>query len=321
MSTGRLSSEGRERLVTRVARMYHQRGLNQPQIAEQLHVSQAKVSRLLKLAEELGIVRVEVIAPPGDSSAMEERLVSEYGLVDAVIANTTGTNETENREAIGAAAAAYLRDTLLSHERIGVSPWSATLLSTVTNLERFPRPVADCVVQVVGGESGSLTQIQATKVTDELARLSGGTPIFLNSPAIVTQKGLGSAILREPNVEKVAAEWNYLTVLIAGIRAFDATASPQPNDRLSLDQQILLCKMGAVGGICLRYFDADGNPVSICDDQIIGIDRTTLLKVPRRIAVAGGLHKAAAIYGALKGGWANILVTDLDTAEFLLTHK
>ena len=35
------------RLMTRVARMYYENDLNQPQIAEQLHISQAKVSRLL----------------------------------------------------------------------------------------------------------------------------------------------------------------------------------------------------------------------------------------------------------------------------------
>ena len=33
----------RLRLVTRVARMYHEQGIKQPQIAELLHVSQAKV--------------------------------------------------------------------------------------------------------------------------------------------------------------------------------------------------------------------------------------------------------------------------------------
>src|SRR4051812_21869307 len=50
------------RLLTKVARMYHERGMRQPQIAQQLHISQPRVSRLLKRAVELGIVRTTVIA-------------------------------------------------------------------------------------------------------------------------------------------------------------------------------------------------------------------------------------------------------------------
>ena len=70
----------RLRLVTRVARMYHEQDLKQPQIAELLHVSQAKVSRLLKRAEELGIVKVLIVPPSGGHSELEEALVSRYGL-------------------------------------------------------------------------------------------------------------------------------------------------------------------------------------------------------------------------------------------------
>ena len=36
------------RLMTRVARMYHEQGVRQPEIAERLNISQPRVSRLLK---------------------------------------------------------------------------------------------------------------------------------------------------------------------------------------------------------------------------------------------------------------------------------
>src|SRR5687767_15095071 len=40
----------RLRLLTKVARLYHEQGVRQPEIATRLHVSQARVSRLLKEA-------------------------------------------------------------------------------------------------------------------------------------------------------------------------------------------------------------------------------------------------------------------------------
>ena len=39
--------------------------------------------------------------------------------------------------------------------------------------------------------------------------------------------------------------------------------------------------------------------------------------VPRRIAVAGGADKATAVEAAVRGGWTNVLITDLDTAQRL----
>ncbi|MCL2515874.1 MAG: hypothetical protein FWF16_07975, partial [Microbacteriaceae bacterium] len=48
------------------------------------------------------------------------------------------------------------------------------------------------------------------------------------------------------------------------------------------------------------------------------ISRASLLKVPRRVGVAGGERKYAAIRGAVLGGWVNILVTDKATAVRLL---
>lgn len=312
-------SAGQLRLVTRVARMYHERGIRQPQIAEQLHISQAKVSRLLKKAEELGIVRVAVFPPAGDLSSIEERLVARYGLVDAVVADTTGVDEVEIITSVGGAAALYLSDVLLSHERIGVSSWSATLLAMVNQFGHRPKPVADTVVQVIGGVGSPTAQVQATRLTEELGKLTGGEPWFLNTPGMMTSAGLGQALLKEPYLANVVAEWERLTVLLAGI----GTLEPSPllrqsGNAIPEEEQSALRDAGAVGDICLRFFDAEGRPVTLYDDHIVGISRETLLRVPRRVGVAGGSRKTTAIRAAVVGGWVNVLITDLATAEELL---
>jgi DNA-binding transcriptional regulator LsrR (DeoR family) len=54
------------------------------------------------------------------------------------------------------------------------------------------------------------------------------------------------------------------------------------------------------------------------DDRVIGIGAAQLRKVPRRVAVAGGVRKHAAIRAALLGGWVNVLITDLDEAQRLI---
>ena len=51
---------------------------------------------------------------------------------------------------------------------------------------------------------------------------------------------------------------------------------------------------------------------------MIGIRPEQLMSVPRRIGVAGGIRKAAAVRGALLGGWVNVLITDSVAAQELI---
>ncbi len=69
-------------------------------------------------------------------------------------------------------------------------------------------------------------------------------------------------------------------------------------------------RCGAVGDICLHFFDAYGRPVSTAlDSRVVGMSLEQLARVPRTVAVAGGRRKCAAIRAALQGGHVNVLVT------------
>ena len=79
---------------------------------------------------------------------------------------------------------------------------------------------------------------------------------------------------------------------------------------------------GAVGDICLRFFDRHGRPVSTpLDDRVIGMTRDQLRRVKRAVALAGGKRKFAAIRAALLGGLVNVLVTDRFTAQHLIDNR
>ena len=68
-----------------------------------------------------------------------------------------------------------------------------------------------------------------------------------------------------------------------------------------------------------RFFDAAGRLVpSDLDARVVGIDPDTFRRIPRRIGLAGGERKHAAIRAAIAGGWVNVVVTDLTTARALL---
>ena len=307
------------RLLTKIARMYHQQGIRQPQIAAQLNVSQARVSRLLKKAVELGIVRTIVVSPPGLHADVEEAIEAKYGLREVVIADT-GDEEDEQLllPALGAAAATYLETTLTGGDHIGISSWSSSLLATVEALRPRPTKVAEQVVQVLGGVGAVSAQAHATRLTGRLAQLTGAEAVFLPAPGLVSSKSTLRALLSDPGIQSVFTAYESLSLLLVGI----GSLAPSPlleqsgNAVADADQQRLRAA-GAVGDVCLRFFNDSGAHVRTLDDRVVGIGAAALRAVPRRVGVAGGLRKVSAIEAALRGGWVNVLVTDYEVATRL----
>ena len=321
-STSRAPTDGQLRLITKVARMYHERGIRQTDIAETLHLSQARVSRLLKRATELGIVRTVVTATPGVYTEIEEALEERYGLAEAVVVDVEGTDE-EIIAGLGSAGATYLETTLTGGERIGISSWSQTLLAVVDRMQPFRLAGAESVIQLMGGFGNSSVQTQGNRLLTEFARLVGAHATFVPAPALVGNKTIRESLLNDPAMESVAREWARLTIVLAGI----GSLPPSPLLRASgnaadLAEQDRLHAAGAVGDVCQRFFDAAGNLVpSDLDDRVVGIDADTLRRIPRRIGIAGGESKHSAIHAAVLGGWTNVLVTDTGTASALLQRK
>jgi len=127
--------------------------------------------------------------------------------------------------------------------------------------------------------------------------------------------------MADPDVQAVQREWSHRTTLLVGI----GTLEPSPllrrsGNTLTPVEQEELRRAGAVGDVCLRYYNAQGDPVaSSFDQRLIGIDRDGILRIPRRLAVAGGADRTEAILGAARGGWVNVLIADLTVAEALVS--
>ncbi|MEV0720187.1 sugar-binding transcriptional regulator [Asanoa sp. NPDC050611] len=309
------------RLLTKVARMYHERGMRQPQIAEHLHISQPRVSRLLKQAVAMGIVRTVVITPRGVHAELEEAVEQRYGLTEVVIADTDGqTDEHSVTQAIAAAAAVYLETTLIRNDRVGISSWSGTLLAMVDAMHPAPSLSAERVVQILGGVGTSAAQSLATRLTGGLARNTRAEAVYLVAPGLVATAAMRDALLHEPSIAAVIEAWQDLTVALVGVGSLaPSTLLRQSGNAIAEEEEERLRGLGAIGDVCMRFFDAHGQHVaSSLDDRVLGISAETLKKVPRRVGVAGGERKWQAIRAALSGGWLNVLITDQATATELV---
>lgn len=310
------------RLMARVAHLYYNEGLNQSEIADMLNLSQTTISRLHKRAVDERIIRISVSMPPGVYVELEEKLRHEYGLKDVIIADCQTPYLDDIKRAIGAAAAYYLETTLGKNEIVGISSWSSSLLAMVDAMHPVAQRKNAQVVQILGGIGNSEAEIHAARLSHRLAELVRGRAIFLSAPGIVGSASARQVLLDDPYVAEVISLFDEVTLALVGIGALEPSELLASSGNIfSPDETRLLQEAGAIGDVCLRFFDRDGGPVvTSLNDRVIGMPLEQLKKVPRTIGVAGGPHKVKAIRGALKGNFINVLVTDQTTAQALADY-
>ncbi|MCQ2000699.1 sugar-binding transcriptional regulator [Arthrobacter zhaoxinii] len=313
-----MASPDQLRLLTKIAVLYHEERLAQADISSRLNLSQARVSRCLKLAADLGIVRTSVVQPPGIYVGLEKALEEKYGLREVVVADMV--NDASLGMRLGSCAATYLETTIEVDDVVGISSWSTTLLQTVEAMRSRPRKVLSQVIQMIGGVGSPQAQIQATRLVSHLAELTSAKPFYMAAPGLVANHEIRQAFLADPAVASTAEAWNRVNTSLVGIGTFPASPLWQASgNALTPHEEKALLDSGAVGEICLRYFDIDGAPMnSAIEERMVSINSEAMLRIPRRIGVAGGMRKLDAIRGAISGGWVNVLITDSEVARQLL---
>ena len=312
-------SEDQQRLMTKVARLYYEHRLRQAEIASRLHVSQARVSRLLKQAELEGIVRTTVVVPAGVRTTLEEALEAGYELREVVVVECTDTSDDGIAYELGIAAAGYLEVTLTGGDVVGLSSWSATLLAAVDAMRPLPRRAAKSAVQLFGGVGNPAAVAHASRLTHRFAELTRATPTLLLAPGIAASAEARDALMQDQFVREALAALHDVTLALVGIGSLQPSSLLQSSGNIFSENELkTLARLGAVGDICLRFFDAEGLPVaSSLDERVIGVTPDLLAGADRSVGIAGGARKYEAIRAALLGGWVNVLITDSVTAERL----
>ena len=311
------------RLTTRIASMYYERTMSQAQIAEQLGLSQAKVSRLLKQSELLGIVKITVHVPEGVHAEVESRVEDIFGIDECLVVEVPDAlleDEDGITQALASSVASYLELMVPTLEDIAVSSWSSTLLSAVNVMRPTGSGITRHVVQAMGGMGRANAQRFATRLTERLAHLSHAEPTFMLAPGVAATAEAKQVIENDTACRQVLEMFDNLSGILMGIGSIPPSKMLRESGNVFTDKDIEALKAaGAVGDVCMRFFDAHGRLVlTELNERIIGINAEQILKTRRRIGVAGGRRKFEAIRGALRGKWISTLITDLDTAQRLV---
>jgi DNA-binding transcriptional regulator LsrR (DeoR family) len=309
------------RLMSKVARMYYVQGIRQQGITERLQIHQSTVSRLLKRAREANLVRFSVTAPPGIFADVEDQLVAKFGLKDAMVVECPAEEDPMVRD-LGAATAYFLETTVKPGTTIGISSWSRSLFAMVDALQPGDYCHGGKVVQILGGVgvAGVGVEHQAMYLAQRLAASIGASPVLLQAPGVVGSAEARRVLARDPAVHEASELFEKLDLALVGIGSMEPSRLLASSGNVfSVEERTELMRQGAVGDICFRFYDKDGESIRTpLAQRVIGIEAASLRRAPRVVGVAGGRRKVPSILAALRGGWINVLITDLRAAESLL---
>lgn len=307
------------RLMAKVARMYYIQELNQQSITEKLQLHQSTISRMLKKARTMNLVRFSIATPPGTFADLEDQLTSRFDLKDAVVVDCPAEGEAMVRD-LGTALAYFLETTLKPGKIVGISSWSRSLFAMVDALHPGDYCKNGRVVQILGGVGSVGTEFHAIHLAQRLAAAIGASPVLLQSPAVVGSPEAQRVLARDPSVQEASAYFDKLDIALVGIGSMEPSRMLAVSGNIfSREERAELQRAGAVGDICFRFFNADGHPIrSPLMKRVIGIDLVRLHECKRVVGVAGGTQKIQAILGALRGDLIDVLITDQRTAEALV---
>lgn len=313
------------RLIYKVCSLYYEDDMRQQEVSDYLGISRATVSRMLQKGKESGIVRVEVINPVQFSyNKLEKALERKYGLKEVIVVESSALDtKTESVSRMYERAALYLSQFFKDGDWIGVT-MGHTLHNIVKTNRAFEKDKKLMFVPIVGGIGQSTidkVDVQSNRIAQEFSRKFGGTYTQFLSPAVFSEQKAMEYFLKEKSISYIFDDFQKLDTLIMGIGIPQRVESTLVRAGYITGENLeKFARDGMTGDIALHFFDEDGatEKFRAFNDRVAGMPLEMMKKVRNRIGIAGGENRAEAIRGAIKGGFINMLITNIDAAEKLL---
>lgn len=315
-----MSGEQRELLMIQVAKRYYELDMTMGDLAKELNLTRWQASRLLTEAREAGIVRIEIVPRAPRSPDIESRLQRRWNLKEAVVVPNNGEEDEGLLLDAVAQAAARMLAGLGKVPLIGVS-WGRTMSAVAHRLPPFWNEGVE-VVLLNGAMNIRSPSVRTNNTAELFARSANGTATLLPVPAILGHAATRIALEQDPTIASVLELARQAPVICFGMGTISPDSVLVQSGFVTGAETAALKAKGAVGDILSRYIDAHGNIVDAdIDARTIGLDLRYCRERKFSIGVAAGKSKQPVTLACLRAGYVNVLVTDEETARFLLDES
>lgn len=307
-----------ELTILRIAKYYYLDGLSQKQIAEKENFHRSQISRILKMARELGYVKIEIALPSGNNTEqLGKQLELKLGLKQVWVAPALSKQE-EPLEALGFFAARQLEKILPYCKNIGIGA-GTTLYKTASCLKYQSTEEPLEFFSLVGYTGVNDIALQSNVLLESFARHFDGKCHFNNFPSY-RRKDLMSP-LDMSRYNDLMDSYKKLDTAVISIGGPLGISNPHfeeyPVEIHNLQEKLANPHGDLVGTV---FFD--NNEFLELPDYYISpsISIPTLQKIPNIICIAAGSEKVYSIISAARQKYINMLITDEATAKSLLKN-
>ncbi|MBF7095554.1 sugar-binding transcriptional regulator [Alkalibacter mobilis] len=325
-----MTKEEKRRQMIKIAKYYYNDKLTQEEIAERMSLSRQKVGRIVQKLIPEGVVKIVIDDSFDDYIDLEQNLEKAFGLKEVIVVSTRDTAHM-TMDSLGIAAAEYL-DRTLKHDMVLGVAWGRTLAYASQHILREKTNYNLSVVQLAGGvfsadqfiEGQLKNQLssQSGEITKDISLKLGAKPYLMHNPLFVDNSETKNILMQESSIAQIFDMAKKCDMAMISIASLGKSVSPFKENMLGDQELEYLNSKRAVGNFLFRYFDIQGNLIEAdFYDRLMCPDIEDLKKIPMKICVSGTREKINAIYGGIKGGLVDVLITDSDTAKALLKKQ
>ena len=227
---------------------------------------------------------------------------------------------------IGTETIKLLETYLHDDDIVGVS-MGRTLHNVCCSQRINTNSIACTFVPVIGGVSSgrrSSVNIHANQIAFEFAQLFKSEYVDFFSPAMFSDKKIMNGFMQEKMMQRILKYYEQMKTVIMGIGIPHRERSTMVKAGYVTEEEMdTLIEQRIVGDISLQFYDRYGNTdrYRSFNERVAGMPLEQLRHVENRIGIGSGLEKVEAVYGALQGGYINILVTDEECAQELIALR
>lgn len=311
-----MSVQEKWNILATVANLYYNSDLTQNQIAERMYTSRSKISRMLKEARELGIVKI-YIQEPWERGLEQEKLISEKCHLKNIRVIMQKESDQVKLSALISEAAAYYLDSIIKKDMVVGISWGNTLYNIVKYIAaNNHKNIPITVVPIMGAANIISPEKDALDLSKDLASAYGGKYQYIYAPLFVKSKELKESLIQDDNIKSTLQLARNADIILTSVGSI---SSKSWNHYLSGKTLESLGEKGVVGHIGGHFYDLSGNtPDASIENRMIGLAKADIKNCKETICVAYGAGKAEAVLGAINGKYISTLITDEECANRIL---
>lgn len=312
-----MTRSGRQDLLAKVSTLYHKQGLTQDEIASSVKVSRQTVSRLLREAEEVGILTFEIRDPSGQVQELGMRVRNRFNLAEATVVNGSGLDAERSLKETTRVAALACSERIAASSIIGML-WGPTVLQLSHSLPRGRHP--GLTIAQMGGMIPTIPGRNAIDpAVTAAADILGANADLIAAPLFVDTPVIRDAIMSDSRIAAALENARRADMYIFSVGKAAIDGGLYQSGYVTTKEIEKLESEGAVGELCGLFYSITGESCGAeLESRTIALTRDEIRAIPQRVLVAVGASKASAVAGALAGGYSTEVFLDSDLATALL---